>query len=345
MRSDGKKKKKSKAPIIILVIILIAALGAGAYFLLSKDKEKGGGIISNEIINPLTGEAVEELLTRPIQVSIDNAAPARPQSGLSAADIIFEYPVEGSITRIQAIFYTKLPETVGPVRSARPYFVDTAREYKAVFVNHGWSPEAKEYLESGVVPYISGLTYGGGVFFRTDDRPAPDNSMIHTDKLLEAIEKEGYAEEQDVRTFNFLEKGQKVKGEKATAIYINYLTTKCSYEYDRESKLYKKFSNGEVYIDKETGDQITTSNVLIQFVNSQVLDNKGRLGIDMKAGGDAMLFRKGKVIKGTWSREDMDSPTVFTAANGKEMKMATGNTWIQVLDQNHKIEYDAGEEE
>ena len=125
MRSDGTRKKKSKAPIIILVIILIAALGAGAYFLLSKDKEKGGGIISNEIINPLTGEAVEELLTRPIQVSIDNAAPARPQSGLSAADIIFEYPVEGSITRIQAIFYTKLPETVGPVRSARPYFVDT----------------------------------------------------------------------------------------------------------------------------------------------------------------------------------------------------------------------------
>ncbi|HUM56022.1 MAG TPA: DUF3048 C-terminal domain-containing protein, partial [Bacillota bacterium] len=110
-------------------------------------------------------------------------------------------------------------------------------------------------------------------------------------------------------------------------------------------KLYKKFSNGEVYIDKETGDQITAVNVMIQFVKSQVLDNKGRLGIDMKAGGDAMLFRKGKVIKGTWSREDMDSPTIFTAANGKEMKMATGNTWIQVLDQNHKIEYNSDEEE
>ena len=92
--------------------------------------------------NPLTGIQTEEPVEtpRPLQVSIDNVGDAIPQSWLSKADIIYEVPVEGSQTRLQAIFYTQFPESFGPIRSTRPYFVDIAREYKAVFLAHGWSP-------------------------------------------------------------------------------------------------------------------------------------------------------------------------------------------------------------
>ena len=305
MRADKAKqnRKKSRKGLIVAVIIvlIVIALGAAAYFIFFQKDDSNTGIkkVSDKLTDPLTGEEVDSLLARPIQFSIDNAENTRPQEGLSYADIVFEYPVEGSITRLQAIFYSQLPDVVGPVRSARPYFVDTAREYKAVFVNHGWSPAAKKYLESGVVPYISGLTCGGGVFYRATDRPAPHNSMVDTEKLQAKIKDEGYDKKQDVRTFNFLKKGETVKGTAEDEITINYLTIEPSYKYDKENNVYKRYVNGEKYTDKATGKQITAANVLIQYVDATATDAKGRLDIDMTAGGKALLFRKGKMIKGT----------------------------------------------
>ena len=80
-------------------------------------------------------------------------------------------------------------------------------------------------------------------------------------------------------------------------------------------------------------------NILVQKVKSKVLDEKGRLKINMTAGGDAMLFTNGTVAEGKWSREDLDSPTIFTDKEGKEFKLNVGTTWIQVVDDNTEISY------
>ena len=94
------------------------------------------------VISPLTGqEYTEELPARPLVVSIDNVGDAIPQSWLSKADIVYEFPVEGRQTRLNAIYYGEFPEEFGPIRSTRPYFVDLTREYKAIFLAHGWSPQ------------------------------------------------------------------------------------------------------------------------------------------------------------------------------------------------------------
>ena len=125
---------------------------------------------------PLTGEMVEEKVNaRPVAVMVNNDIKARPQSGLHKADIVYEVLAEGDITRLLAIFHSEMPETVGPVRSSRAYFVDLAKGYDPLYVFHGWSPGAKEKIQAGEVDGINGLTYDGTLFKRASFRKAPHN--------------------------------------------------------------------------------------------------------------------------------------------------------------------------
>ena len=129
-------------------------------------------------VNPITGEQSEtEIEGRPLVVSYDNVGSAIPQSWTSLADIVYEFPVEGNQTRLQAVFYSEFPEFLGPIRSTRPYFVDLTREYKGIFLAHGWSDAAKQYLRSGVVPYINAMD-SDRKFYRVSDKSAPHNSYI-----------------------------------------------------------------------------------------------------------------------------------------------------------------------
>ena len=118
---------------------------------------------------PLTGiGAAEEPTTRPIAVTINNHPDARPQSGISKADIVYEMLVEGDATRFLAIFQSNIPETIGPVRSARDYFIQLADGYDALYIAHGYSPDAHQMLNSGVVDHFNGMQYDGIYFYDKD---------------------------------------------------------------------------------------------------------------------------------------------------------------------------------
>lgn len=297
-------------------------------------------------VSPLIGEESEtEYPARPLVVSIDNVGDAIPQSWISKADLVYEFPVEGQQSRLNAIYHSEFPEEFGPIRSTRPYFVDLTREYKGIFLAHGWSPAAREYLQSDVVPYINAMTSSLD-FYRVDDKEGPHDSYIKWSEVQSAIEEEGWWDEkQDIKPFTFLGKDEKSAGEAATYIEVDYGASECEYTYDAEKKLYYRSIDGEAYVDHETGEQIAVSNVLVQEVSSEVLDNKGRLEIDMCAGGDAMLFTDGKVVKGTWTRADLDSRTVFVDAEGKEFKLNVGSSWVQVADQDTSVEYEGPQAE
>lgn len=143
MRSTS--KKKSKAPLIIIIVIIAAVIAAGlVWYFMFRDNGTGNPVTAKktENVNPLTGLAVKkgELPSRPVVVSTDNDnSDARPQSGIGQADIVYEVPIEGGGSRYEPIYFSKMPKQCGPTRSARPYIVDIAREYKAVFVHNGWS--------------------------------------------------------------------------------------------------------------------------------------------------------------------------------------------------------------
>jgi hypothetical protein len=322
--------------------VVVVAVGAGALF--SSAGSIVGGLFdfgSTEIVNPLTGEVQSEALpARPLVVSIDNVGDAVPQSNLSKADLVYEFPVEGAQTRLEAIFYSEFPDKFGPVRSTRPYFVDLTREYKAIFLAHGWSKQAKEYLQTGVVPYINAMNTSAK-FYRDSSKAAPHNSYITWEEVKKKIDEEGWWNEtQEIEPFSFLSGAQENEGDAATFLDFKYNSSKYEYTYDANTGLYtRSINNGKKYIDKETGESITCANVLVQKVSSNKLDSYGRLEIDMCAGGEAILFTNGVAVKGTWSRADLDSRTKFVDTEGNEFKLSAGNTWVEVMDQNCTLTY------
>lgn len=346
METSRKRRRRRKPGKLSVFVIILAALVVivGAIGIVSLGGKIIGGLPGikdkEEIINPLTGEvSSEDLPARPLIVSIDNVGDAVPQSWLSKTDMVYEFPVEGKQTRLQAVYYGQFPEEFGPIRSTRPYFVDLAREYKGIFLAHGWSPEAKSYLMSDVVPYINAMN-SDCEFYRVSDKSAPHNSYIKWEEVKAKIDQQGWWDEkQDIRSFDFLKGAQTNEGEEATSLTFKYAESKFEFTYDESSGKYTRTLAGKKYIDHETGESITASNVLVQKVSSSVLDSKGRLKIDMCAGGEVILFTGGVAVKGTWSREDLDSRTIFKDNEGNEFKFTVGNTWVEVTDQNCDLSY------
>lgn len=295
------------------------------------------------IYNPLTGlQIAEEIHSRVVVVSIDNLQAARPQSGLSQADLVYEVPAEGGITRYQALFYSQRPDNIGPVRSTRPYIVDICRGWQGVYVHCGWSEDAKTYLQSGVVDYLNELTYGQ-YFWRDKSRRAPHNLYTSMDNVYAFLADKGESQEQQPRAFSFYQPQALIAGEAAETVVFEYPTVTNRYEYNAADGLYYRYVNDGEQRDANNDVWICCANILVQKVSSQVLDSAGRLKIDMTAGGEAMLFTGGKVQTGTWQRDSLDSATLFVNAQGQEFKLSPGQTWVQICDQNVTVRYSAPE--
>ena len=337
-----KKSRKFKIAVLIMALCMAAASMFAMTGCGSNEEEVPKGEAAPAYVNPLTGEGLDSEIeaARPLVVSIDNVGDAIPQSWLSKADMIYEFPVEGRQTRLQAIYYSEFPEDFGPLRSVRPYFVDLVREYDAIYLAHGWSPDAKTYLLSGVVPYINGMNSELD-FYRSSEKSSPHDSYLAWSEVKGKIDQQGWwSEDVEVDAFEFLGAGEIAPGERALRVNFVYSSSRCEFTYDGATNTYKRTIGGKEYIDLETGEQIETSNILVQRVSSSVMDAKGRLKINMCSGGEAMLFTGGKVIKGSWSRADLDSRTVFVDESGNEFRLSAGTSWVEVVDQSCSVTYD-----
>lgn len=348
MRSE-QKQRKNKTIVIVLAVIAAAVIAAALiwWYQSTKPQKKTPApknvATETAYVNPLIGLPAKEgsLPARPVIVSTDNDnSDARPQSGISQADIVYEVPIEGGGSRYEPIYYSHMPKQCGPTRSARPYIVDIAREYKAVFVHNGWSPQAKAYLQSNVVPYYAAQNRDD-LFYRTNDRFIPHNQYTNLKTVSKQIKKDHYDKKQQIRTFPWLEEKENISGKDASRITCNYYDRiNNTYRYDQEKKRYKRYINQEPCRDLNNNRQITCSNILIQKITSKVYEGESeRLEIDMTEGGKALLFTRGKVIKGTWSRSGLDAPTVFRTNDGKKMKLSPGRTWIQLADDTVQYSY------
>lgn len=343
MKHRRRVPQRKRLPILVVVLV-IAVVALGIIGIVNIGGGMIGGLpdtsMKKAVINPLTGQiSKKELPGRPLVVSIDNVGDAVPQSWLSKTDLVYEFPVEGRQTRLQAVYYGQFPDEFGPVRSTRPYFVDLTREYKGIFLAHGWSPQAEKYLRSDVVPYINAMN-SDCKFYRDSGKKAPHNSYIKWSEVKKKIDEKGWWDEkQKIESFGFLSGAQENQGQAADEIKFAYQSSKYEFTYDESTGKYTRTLAGKKYTDRETGEDITAYNVLVQKVKSSVLDAKGRLKIDMCAGGEATLFTGGVAIKGTWSREDLDSRTVFKDEKGNEFRLTRGNSWVEVVDQNCRLTY------
>ncbi|GIO87017.1 putative lipoprotein YerB [Paenibacillus faecis] len=283
---------------------------------------------------PLTGMPLNEPLTRrPLAVMINNAPAARPQSGLGGADIVYEVLAEGGVTRLVSIFHSRADEAkIGPIRSIRPYMIELGESYHGVLVHAGASNDAYAILQRQKKEDLDEITNAGAYFWRDKSRKAPHNLYSNVEKLLEGAAKRKYkTEDTSVPTYSFLKEGDLVAGDSANSVEIKFQLDnyKVTYKYDATTQLYQRYVNGSPHNDRETGEILTAANVVVLGADHKVLDDVGRLSVDLELGGQAVLFQRGKMIRGQWIHRPDD--VIRFVKDNQEVPFAPGTTYFNVV--------------
>lgn len=291
--------------------------------------------------SPLSGLLGEEekLNRRPVAVMFDNHPKARWQAGISQAEIVYEFLVEPPYTRYMGIFLLNDPEVIGPVRSARPYFVEILLEYDPLYVRVGGSEAAKEDVKKYQVADIDGLY--SPAFWRDTKKgkSAPNNLYTSMEAIREEQKRLKYKEQVEFEGFPFNEENTDIEGESAEEILINYYSNNTTkYEYDTENKVYKRYKDGKLHIDENDEQPILVKNIIIQEADTKVIDSEGRLKIDVIGKGKGIYITNGKFKEITWKKDSLDDKTKFFDEDGNIIKLNPGITWIQVTKKNPDVE-------
>ncbi|WP_027410399.1 DUF3048 domain-containing protein [Anoxybacillus tepidamans] len=283
-----------------------------------------------KFVFPLTGLPAK---TRPdhrvIAVMVNNHPKARPQSGLYKADVVYEVLAEGDITRFLALYQSEFPEKVGPVRSARDYYIELSKGFHALYICHGWSPEAKTMLESGEADYLNGLFYDGTLFKRASFRKAPHNSYITFANIEKGATEKGYTMQDTVEPLPFFT--NEAKGDVAQQVDISYSHrdyAHVQYKYDPNKKGYFRYSGGEQTVDYDTHIPVFVQNVFIVAATHTIADGYGRRDIDLTSGGHGYLFQNGTVKHVEWKNVN---GRLLPYENGVPIGFVPGKTWVNIV--------------
>ncbi len=299
--------------------------------------------------SPLSGIVTSQpvAVRRPVAVKIANDPGARPQWGISEAEVVYEHVTEGGVTRFTCLFVISDAPRVGPIRSARFIDVDLIREFDALFAHVGGSPPVRESLQVlGPLDRDEFFYGGGGPYYRTTDRFAPHNTFIDLPALREAGVAAGLPGEVELAPTLFY-RGEPEAGDVETiTIPIPPApsdTYRSVYEFEPETRLYKKSQHNGPHIDGATGAQIRVGNVVVQYTNivatefeEDFLGNLS-LAIDTLGQGDVYIFRDGLALNGRWVRENLADRTRYFDDAGEPIALRPGHTWIHMLSPDQEI--------
>ncbi len=348
------KQKKVKILIILLIILIIAA-GAILAYKIQKDKQNIETIVEeqeSEIVAPIEEKQIQIFNgnDRPIAVMIDNHKDAWPQAGLNKAYMVYEIIVEGGETRLMALFKGVDLEKIGPVRSARHYFIDYAMENDAIYVHFGESPQAQSDIKRYSINDIDGIAEDGTTFWRVKDKAAPHNAVTSTQKLLQSAKNKKYlttSRQESVLKYETeevnLENGQIAKS--ITIPHSQLQTVK--YEYDEENKVYKRYARNKEQLDWDSKEIVTTKNIIITLCDNYTLqdvENKGRQGLKNIGTFDGYYITNGRAIKIKCIKQAREQKTIYQDLEGNEIKVNDGNTFVNICPINAKLQIEGGEE-
>lgn len=300
---------------------------------------------------------------RPLGIMIENHENARPQSGINSADITYEAVAEGGITRTLNIFYCQAPAQVGPVRSARTYFLDWISEYgdNPLYVHVGGAntPGPADALsqidEYGWGGYndLNQFSIGFPTFWRDYNRLGHTTATEHTmysttDKLwkfaadnrdLTNVDKKGTSWSDGFVPYSFKDEvsasDRGVSGNVHLEFWEGYGEYTVDWSYDPKTDLYLRKNGGALHVDKDTGKQLSTKNIVVVYMvenhaNDGYEDN-AHLLYKTTGTGKAVIFMNGKQIKGTWSKDSRTDRTMIYDQNGGEIKFTRGKIWFEIL--------------
>ena len=343
---------------LLLVLVLCLALFAGCKKeeeVIESESESESSIPEPEpepkpvvkICNPLTGESgydETKLNKRPFAIMINNIDAALPQYGIGCADIMFEIPVEGSITRMMAIYadYTKVPD-VCTIRSCRYYYPIFALGFDAIYSHWGLDKVyAGPVVNSLGVDRIDGGVYEGDFFQRDQARLDAGYAWEHTgylegEKLADVIEnrlefrtekKDGY---ETAFKFNDDENPQTLPGGECKAAVLDFSGSYFStFTYDEAKKVYLKQHSGDKHIDQSTGEQLAFTNVFALETDIGYKDDNYHRSVDW-TGGTGYYISNGSYMEINWSKADEYSPIIITDKSGNEVTVNAGKSFIGVI--------------
>lgn len=314
---------------------------------------------------------------RPLAVMIENTPDARPQSGLSAADVVFEAVAEGGVTRFMAMMYCNVQHydtTLAPIRSARTYFVDYASGFNLpLYVHVGGAnlPGPADALGQ-IADYgwngqndLNQFSIGYPTFVRDYNRvPGKEIATEHTmvtssEKLWKVAEERGWTNmSPDRKVGRQVVPGEDwqtgydgwtyqddapADGEVKTISYdfwSGYNDYAVKWEYDPATKLFMRTQGGEKHVDLNNDKQIGAANVIVLLTTEKgPIDEKKHMLYGTTGTGDALIFKNGDLIEGTWSKKSRTAELKFLDGKGKAVELARGMTWISVVNEVTKVEY------
>ena len=350
--------EKKKIIIFGILAVIVVLLGVLTAAIVSNDSETGlvepvkqtqkaEAKDSEEVDGEVDGEVkiFSDSNERPIAYMIDNNKNAQPQSNINKAFCVYEIIVEGNETRLMAIFKDLDEGTVGPIRSARHYFLDYAAEYDAIYAHLGLSPKAGDDMETYGTNNINGQIYdtgkareGAAIYWRDKTRKAPHNAYTSLETIKHISDQLAYSKTTNKGTpLNYTTQEVVLDSEdavEATDVVIPYgAGHKVNYKYDEETGRYTRYSKGRLQTDRETGENVTTKNLIITFASNYDLpdtENKGRQDVVTTGTLDGYYITNGKAIKIKCEKKARQSQTVYKDLEGNEIKINDGNTWINV---------------
>jgi hypothetical protein len=273
--------------------------------------------------------------TRPLAVMIDNHPDARPQSGVAVADVVWEVPVEGGLTRNMLIFRSASATEIGPVRSARPYFLRWAREFDAIYAHVGGSDEALNDLSSGKLGLDDANEFRFGSSFRRDSRrSAPHNTYTSTGALRALAEKNGWEATTDAVDAT-LRGDLLAEGSPAAKAHVTFIRNgeEAEFRWDAPLEGYALWRDGRLARDRDGTPIVPKTVVIVETDLLPIADpqGKGLIGLQTTGTGAATVLRDGVVVKGTWKKASADEPTQVFGDDGAKIPFAQGQLWYAVV--------------
>lgn len=294
-------------------------------------------------------EAVAE--RHPIAVMVDDLAPARPQSGFSAASVVWQAPAEGGIPRYMMVFQESTPGDVGPVRSSRYYYIAWAAELRAVYAHAGGSPQALATLRTqgqGQLVYNADQFRWGGSFRRIATRASPHN-LYTTGKQLRALVTAVHAKDGPIAPlWQFADDAPLAIRPVGGRIQVTYQANVIRYDYDRKTNTYLRTVSVEgKEFDASTKQRVAPKNVIVMQMrfgplNDGEYSKKHRLEADVVGSGKAWISTNGATVQGTWKKASLKAPTQFFDRSGTPVTLTVGQTFIQVMKTTDPISFVAG---
>lgn len=288
----------------------------------------------------LDGQKVPAGQEKPFLIGaiIDNNDQGRPPLSLSQANLVYDLPAEGGIDRYLAFFTSDLVNRnlkIGPIRSVRPYFLDIASEYQALLLHCGGSPEALARIAKEKLLTLNEF-YNSNYYERSSRYHAPHNVLARYGQILDYLN-DNNLNESVFSAWKFKDQASPSGLNPALSLKNGQSQYDIYWEYDVSSNSYLKSLAGQDHQD-EAGNRLRADNIILQFVAIKILDEVGRLQLNLNGSGRAVLCLDGSCREAVWKKNGQAARTVFFYEDGSEAVFNSGQTWIHLLNESwHEV--------